>query len=47
MATPQQRRRQPSAPQQQQQNGRIDLRDLKAQMLKRLGLDHSRRYLAT
>lgn len=44
MATPQQRRRQPSAPQQQQQNGRIDLRDLKAQMLKRLGPDRSRRY---
>nr|ACG48174.1 hypothetical protein [Zea mays] len=39
-------RQQPSGPQpqQQQQNGRIDLRELKAQMEKRLGPDRSRRY---
>ncbi|XP_037479634.1 uncharacterized protein LOC119356756 [Triticum dicoccoides] len=52
MAPPQQQR-QPSGPrgsqphppqQQQQQNGRIDLRELKAQMEKRLGPDRSRRY---
>ncbi|CAD6261935.1 unnamed protein product [Miscanthus lutarioriparius] len=46
VAAPQQRQ-QPSAPQpeqQQQQNGRIDLRELKAQMEKRLGPDRSRRY---
>ncbi|XP_066346176.1 uncharacterized protein [Miscanthus floridulus] len=44
--TAQQQRQQPSAPQpqQQQQNGRIDLRELKALMEKRLGPDRSRRY---
>ncbi|XP_062226987.1 uncharacterized protein LOC133925148 [Phragmites australis] len=42
-----QQRQQPPAPQlqqQQQQNGRIDLRGLKAQMEKRLGPDRSQRY---
>ncbi|KAI4967300.1 hypothetical protein ZWY2020_028732 [Hordeum vulgare] len=48
MAPPQQQR-QPSGPRgpqppPQQQNGRVDLRELKAQMEKRLGPDRSRRY---
>ncbi|KAL6651552.1 hypothetical protein ACP70R_010477 [Stipagrostis hirtigluma subsp. patula] len=47
VAAPQQRQ-QPPLPQpqqqQQQQKGRIDLRELKAQMEKRLGPDRSRRY---
>lgn len=34
----------PQGPQPPQQNGRVDLRDLKAQMEKRLGPDRSRRY---
>ncbi|XP_047070952.1 uncharacterized protein LOC124679192 [Lolium rigidum] len=47
MAAPQQQQQQGSAPRgphPQQQNGRVDLRDLKAQMEKRLGPDRSRRY---
>jgi hypothetical protein len=43
VAAPQQRQ-QPPAPQSQQQNGRIDLRELKAQLEKRVGPDRSRRY---
>ncbi|KAM0895469.1 hypothetical protein ACQ4PT_023804 [Festuca glaucescens] len=49
MAAPQQQQQQASAPrgpQPQQQNGRVDLRELKAQMEKRLGLDRSRRYFS-
>uniref|UniRef100_A0ACD5V0K9 Uncharacterized protein n=1 Tax=Avena sativa TaxID=4498 RepID=A0ACD5V0K9_AVESA len=49
MAAPQQQQQQqssvPRGPQPQQQNGRVDLRELKAQMEKRLGPDRSQRYL--
>ncbi|TKW24002.1 hypothetical protein SEVIR_3G024000v4 [Setaria viridis] len=45
VAAPQQRQQPPAPqPQQQQQNGRIDLRELKAQLEKRVGPDRSRRY---
>ncbi|KAJ1273264.1 hypothetical protein BS78_06G266400 [Paspalum vaginatum] len=45
LAAPQQRQQPPAPqPQPQQQNGRIDLRELKAQMMKQLGPDRSRRY---
>ncbi|KAL5215723.1 hypothetical protein ABZP36_007124 [Zizania latifolia] len=52
MAAPQQKQQQqqppahPPPPSVQQQNGRIDLRELKAQMEKRLGPDRSRRYFS-
>uniref|UniRef100_A0A0A9DP08 Transcriptional coactivator Hfi1/Transcriptional adapter 1 n=1 Tax=Arundo donax TaxID=35708 RepID=A0A0A9DP08_ARUDO len=45
VASPQQRQQTP-APQQQQQNGRIDLKELKAHMEKRLGPDRSQRYFS-
>lgn len=46
MAAPQQRQPPPAPQPQQQQNGRIDLRELKAQLEKRVGPDRSRRYFA-
>lgn len=50
LAAPQQQQQQPSAPppqpQAQQQNGRIDLREVKLQLEKRLGPDRSRRYFS-
>ncbi|OEL24369.1 hypothetical protein BAE44_0014610 [Dichanthelium oligosanthes] len=44
VAAPQQRQQPPAPQPQPQQNGRIDLRELKAQLEKRVGLDRSRRY---
>ncbi|KAF8660288.1 hypothetical protein HU200_057857 [Digitaria exilis] len=44
VAAPQQRQPPPAPQPQQQQNGRIDLRELKAQLEKRVGPDRSRRY---